>query len=474
LQRQGKRKSNNDILYHLLLLGSGSSLAGSLAGDSLDDTDGDGLTHITDSETAERRILRELLDNHGLAGDELDHGGITRLDAGGVLLKSLAGTTIDLGKDLGELAGDVSSVAIEHRSVAVVDLTRVSHDDNLGSEVSGLCGRIVLGITANVATTDILDGNVLDVETDVVTRDSLSELLVVHLDGLDLSSHRARSEGNDLVGLEDTSLHTTDGHCADTADLVNILQRDTEGLLNGTDGLGQVIKSLKEGHAGVRSLVVPGEVGRLLEHVVTSPARDGDEGNLVRVPADLLKEGGGLLDDLIITSLVVLDGILLVEADDHLLHTEGEGQKSVLTSLAVLGDTSLELTLSRGDDEDGAISLGGTSDHVLDEVTVARGIDDGEVVLGSLELPERDIDGDTTLTLGLELIENPGVLERALAHLGGLLLETLDHTGVDTTASVDKVASSGRLARIYVTDNNQVNMRLLLAHLVSGDLRRRL
>jgi hypothetical protein len=32
---------------------------------------------------------------------------------------------------------------------------------------------------------------------------------------------------------------------------------------------------------------------------------------------------------------------------------------------------------------------------------MSRGVDDGDVVLGGLELPEGDIDGDTTLTLGL-------------------------------------------------------------------------
>ena len=61
--------------------------------------------------------------------------------------------------------------------------------------------------------------------------------------------------------------------------------------------------------------------------------------------------------------------------------------------------------------------LGGTSDHVLDEIPVAGGVDDGDVVLGSLELPESDIDGDTTLTLGLQLVQHPGILERTLAHL---------------------------------------------------------
>ena len=53
---------------------------------------------------------------------------------------------------------------------------------------------------------------------------------------------------------------------------------------------------------------------------------------------------------------------------------------------------------------------------------VMRHTDDGDVVLGSLELPEGDIDGDTTLTLGLELVKNPGILEGTLAELSGFLL----------------------------------------------------
>jgi hypothetical protein len=43
------------------------------------------------------------------------------------------------------------------------------------------------------------------------------------------------------------------------------------------------------------------------------------------------------------------------------------------------------------------------------------------VVLGSLELPESDIDGDTTLTLSLQLVEDPCVLEGTLAEFGGFL-----------------------------------------------------
>jgi hypothetical protein len=46
---------------------------------------------------------------------------------------------------------------------------------------------------------------------------------------------------------------------------------------------------------------------------------------------------------------------------------------------------------------------------------------DSDIVLGSLKLPEGNINGNTTLTLSLELVQNPCVLEGAFAQLGGFL-----------------------------------------------------
>ena len=45
---------------------------------------------------------------------------------------------------------------------------------------------------------------------------------------------------------------------------------------------------------------------------------------------------------------------------------------------------------------------------------MSGGINDGHIVLGSLELPESDINGDTTLTLGLQLVHDPSILKGAL------------------------------------------------------------
>jgi len=185
---------------------------------------------------------------------------------------------------------------------------------------------------------------------------------------------------------------------------------------------------------------------------------------LLGVEADLLDKVGRLLDDFVESVFGPLGGVHLVDGDDQLPDTEGEGEESVLAGLTVLGDTSLELTGATGNDEDGTISLGGTSDHVLDEITVAWGIDDSDFVLGGLELPESDIDGDTTFTLSLQFVEHPCVFEGRFAEFSSFLFELFDGSLVDTTALVDQVPSCGGLARVDVSDDDDVDVRLLFTH----------
>ena len=76
-----------------------------------------------------------------------------------------------------------------------------------------------------------------------------------------------------------------------------------------------------------------------------------------------------------------------------------------------------------GKSTDSAVSLGRSRNHVLDEIAMTGGINDGDIVFRGLELPQSDIDCDTTLTLGFQFVENPGVLERTLSKFSGFLLE---------------------------------------------------
>jgi hypothetical protein len=298
----------------------------------------------------------------------------------GAALSRFAGTAIDLLEELRELAGNVGSVAIEDWSVTSTNLTGVVEDNDLGVEGLGTLGGVVLGVTGNVATTNLLDADVLDVETDVVTWETLDELFVVHLYRLNFGGDTSGSEGNDHAGLDDTGLDTADWYRSNTTNLVDVLEGKTEGLVGGSGWWVDGINGLEEGLASSLGLglllpsLVPWAVGRNVDHVVTVEARDGDEWDVLGVVADLLDEVGGFLDNFVETILGPLGGVHLVDGNDELLDTQGVGEQSVLTSLAILGDTSLELTSTGGDDENGAIGLGSTSNHVLDEITMAGGV----------------------------------------------------------------------------------------------------
>ena len=136
----------------------------------------------------------------------------------------------------------------------------------------------------------------------------------------------------------------------------------------------------------------------------------------------------------------------------------------MLTGLTVLGITGFEFTDSTGNHQNGNIGLRGTSNHVLDEVTVTRGINNGEVVLLGFELPQGDINGDTTFTFSLEFIQDPSVLEGGLTHFLGFFLELFNGTFVDTTALVDQVTGGGGFTRIDVSNDDQVNVSFFFTH----------
>ena len=443
-------------IFYLLLLGFDNLLL-----DGTDDTDGDGLLHVTDGETTKSGVLGEGLDDEWLGWDDKDDGTIIPLEELWLLGDLLTVTAVDLLDELLELAGDVSGVAVENWLVTGVDLAWVVGDDHLSGEVTALDWWVAGGVTDDVTPLDVRDWDVLDVETDVVTWKSLWELGVVHFNGLDISSDGGWGEDDVHAWLEDTGLDTADWDGTDTGDLVDILDWETEWLVEWPLWWGKAIENLKKAATSV-----PWHVGGAVDHVVTSEAGDWDELVHLWLVTDVGEDAGHFALDFVETSLVVVDGavIHLVASNDELLDTEGEGEESVLTGLALLGDTTFETTAGGVDDEDSSIGLGGTGDHVLDEVSMSWGIDDGEEVLWRLELPEGDIDGDTTFTLGLEVIHNEGVLERALAELLGFLLDLSELPLVDTAALVDQVTGGGGLTSIDVTDNDKIDMILLLTH----------
>ena len=75
---------------------------------------------------------------------------------------------------------------------------------------------------------DIRDGKTLNVETNIVSRNSLSDLLVMHFDGFAIGGGSDWTESDGHIWLDDTSFNSTDWDCSNTRDLVDILKWESQ------------------------------------------------------------------------------------------------------------------------------------------------------------------------------------------------------------------------------------------------------
>lgn len=345
-----------------------------------DHTNGNRLSHVTNGKSSKRWIVGKGFHTHGLGRNHLDNGSIARLDELRSVFNRLARTTINLFENFGKLAGNVSGMAIEHRSIASSNLTGMVENDDLGVEGFGTFGRIVLGVARHIATTDFLDGHVLDVEADIITGKTFDQLFMVHFHRFDFGRHISRSERDHHPRLDDSGFHTTHRHRTNTTNLVDILKGKTQWLVGRTRRRIDGINGFQQRFAGRLSLgllfpaFVPGAIGRDVNHVVAIEAGNGNEWNGLGIVADLLDEVGNLLDDFVETILGPFGGIHLVDSHNQLPDTKGIGQECVFARLTILGDTSLEFTSTSSDDENGAISLRSTGNHVLDEITMTGSV----------------------------------------------------------------------------------------------------
>jgi len=68
----------------------------------------------------------------------------------------------------------VSGVAIQNRGISVLDLTGVVKNNNLSKETDGFSGRILFRVRSNISSFNFFNGNIFDIETDVIPWDSFS------------------------------------------------------------------------------------------------------------------------------------------------------------------------------------------------------------------------------------------------------------------------------------------------------------
>ncbi len=123
-------------------------------------------------------------------------------------------------------------------------------------------------------------------------------------------------------------------------------------------------------------------------------------------------------------------------------------------------------TIGGCDHEDCSIGLGCTGDHVLDEVTVAGAVHDGKVELGSVEPLVGDIDGDTSLTLFLQVVHNPCKFKGSLTLGLGFLAVAFDDVCRYSAGLEHHPAHGGRLSVVDVADYGEVHVGLVRCHVI--------
>uniref|UniRef100_A0A8C0NEF9 Uncharacterized protein n=1 Tax=Canis lupus familiaris TaxID=9615 RepID=A0A8C0NEF9_CANLF len=129
------------------------------------------------SKTAQRRIAREALNTHRFARNHFNNGSIPRFQELGTIFQLFSRMTIYLLLQLSKLVSNVSHVTIQHRCTDLAWMVLANH---LSCEASCFHWWVIFAVTSHVATTNIFDRYVLDIEAHIVPRKSLTQSFMVH------------------------------------------------------------------------------------------------------------------------------------------------------------------------------------------------------------------------------------------------------------------------------------------------------
>ena len=301
----------------------------------------------------------------------------------------------------------------------------------LGEDVHGGQERLVrlLGPWGgdNHSTVDFLTLDTTEEKTGVVT--SLGGLagLVEGLDigDLGLDGGTLSDDLNLGIALENTALHTSGNNRSATWDGENILDGHQEWLLELTLwGWDPLIDSSHE-------LIDLGLSNLWAAALKSAKGGTHDNWGLVTLKAVRGEKLAHLhLDEL--QHLWILESIDLVDEDDNLLNTDLTGEEQVLAGL-------WHLSVRGGDDNDGSVHVGGTSNHVLNVIGVTWAVDVGVVTGVGGVLDVSGGDGNTTLALFWCLIDGT-IVEEVSKSLLGLTLG--DGSGEGGLYMLDSGASS--------------------------------
>uniref|UniRef100_A0A7N5KPG3 Uncharacterized protein n=1 Tax=Ailuropoda melanoleuca TaxID=9646 RepID=A0A7N5KPG3_AILME len=93
-------------------------------------------------------------------------------------------------------------------------------DNHLSRETSCLHWWVIFAVTSHIATTNIFDRYVLDIEAHIVPRKSLTQRFMVHFNRLYFSCNIDWSKGDHHARFKNTSLHSAHRDSTNTTNFV--------------------------------------------------------------------------------------------------------------------------------------------------------------------------------------------------------------------------------------------------------------
>lgn len=143
-----------------------------------------------------QRTVREALNTHRLARNHIDDCNITRFQKLEPFFSFFSRMTINL-----QLHKFASNTTVQHRCLASTDVAYMVQDSHLSCEASCFHWWVVFAVTSHIATMNIFDRYVLDIEAHTVPRKRFIQNLMVPFNRLYFNCSTGWSIVTTILGL---------------------------------------------------------------------------------------------------------------------------------------------------------------------------------------------------------------------------------------------------------------------------------
>ena len=135
--------------------------------------------------------------------------------------------------------------------------------------------------------------------------------------------------------------------------------------------------------------------------------------NLCWIKPRHLQNAGHFLFKFVVSFLAPVNRCIihLVYCYDKLVNSQSVCQKGMLLCLSTCTDSGFKFSTFRRDKKNGCVRLASASDHVLNEVSVSRSINDCELILWSFKFQVGDVNGHASFAFFFEFVQDPSKLE---------------------------------------------------------------